>query len=78
MTTCSYGNVDGHRPTRVCRQRATFVAETRTRRQFCSHHAAIAEALGWRVYSVTDAQARPRYDQPANARPSVRDRIGTG
>ncbi|MES2360026.1 MAG: hypothetical protein V4529_16925 [Gemmatimonadota bacterium] len=65
MTVCSYGNYDGIKRSRRCCRTAQFVAEVSDGRlrQFCSHHAAIMEALGWKVYNVMRPGQWPRYDE---------------
>lgn len=62
---CSYGHWNGHLFTRHCGREAKFVVEANTMRQMCSHHAAIAADLGWKVYSFMRAGDQPRYAEPA-------------
>jgi hypothetical protein len=50
-----------------CGRQAVFIVEAPKLRQMCSHHAAIAEALGWKVYNVRNPGVPPAYDAPRPA-----------
>lgn len=68
MTRCSYGHWNGLTFSHTCGRMAEFLVNAPTRRQMCSHHAAIAEALGWTVTNVMRPGVPPSYDAPKPVR----------
>lgn len=67
MRVCGYGKWQAVRRRR-CRRPATFLAKTPRERQLCSHHAAIAQALGWQVQSLEDVRIVPQFIEPQGQR----------
>ena len=63
MARCKYGYwLDGTRK-RQCYDPARFLVRAHQGRELCSHHAAIAQALGWTVTALDKNYPYPQFEE---------------